>query len=193
MTTEESKVIRQFKPFRLGFCRCGCGTEIPLRRGTSPYLTKFEFNHHFRLKENKRDQTGEKNLNWKGGQYIHKGQYTYLKKPNHPNADKNGYVTRHVFVYTEYYKCCMLSWSIIHHIDENKHNDKIENLQGMVRNKHISHHQTKRKRNKYNLGDRICLLCNSIDTYINKKTSREIWYKYKDGFICLNCYNKNRE
>lgn len=191
MLSEETKVIQKFKPFKLGFCACGCGAEIKIKAFNNIHLIKFVRNHHFRLDKNKRNQWGENNTSWKGGRYLHKSSgHWYVLRPDNKHADKNGYVGEHVIVFEEYYNCCMLPWAIVHHINEIKTDNRIENLQGMVRNRHISYHQTKRKRNKKNLGDRICLLCNSIDTYVNKKEGYQVWYKYKDGFICLKCYKK---
>lgn len=43
---EEIRVIKKFKPFRLGFCACGCGQEIDIRRHSKNMLYRY-MNHHW--------------------------------------------------------------------------------------------------------------------------------------------------
>lgn len=53
-------------------------------------------------------------------------------------------------------------------------------------------------RNKKDLSNISCLLCNSITTHIEKNGYHK-WYNYKDGFLCSKCYfrehrkNKRKE
>ena len=157
---------------------------------------KYLFNHHFRLAKNKRDQRGEKNCNYKGGIYFDDGYWMLTGKGDHPNSQKSdGHIPRHVYNYTVregVLFCCMLPWAIVHHkvpVDKGG-SDDLENLEGMMRNRHIGYHQHLRPRPKRNKGDRICLLCESIDTYVDKNTGFEQWYEYKNGFICNKCYKK---
>lgn len=197
--TERTKVIKVYESFRLGYCHCGCGEEIQnLRNRTNPYLIKFKRNHHWRLSKNKRDQRGEKNSRWKGGVYFDDGYWILTGKGDHPNSQKSdGHIPRHVYNYTvrdgELF-CCMLPWGRVHHIIPVKEggSDDLENLEGMILNKHISHHHKGKVGTKKNFGGRICLLCNSNKTIINKSDGHEIWYKYKDGFICPKCYKRNK-
>lgn len=180
MTTEDVKVIRQFKPFRLGYCRCGCNEYIGIINGH--YLKKYKLNHHTKNKEGLK---GSLNGNWKGGR-TKKKEYWYLKIPDNIHADKEGYVAEHVYFFTQYNKCCMLKWGVVHHIDENPENNMIWNLQGMLQSRHISHHSKK------DLSDRRCLICDSKYTSykIRKGIKHYIWFIYKYGFICNKCYMK---
>jgi hypothetical protein len=43
---------------------------------------------------------------------------------------------QHRLIYEEYHKCCLLSWCHIHHINGNKQDNRIENLQGMTHGQH---------------------------------------------------------
>lgn len=145
------------------------------------------------MEKNKRNQWGENNSKWSGGEYFHRKEgYWYIKDRNHPNRTKNGYVRKHVKVFTDFHKCCMLKWGIVDHINGIKTDNDIENLRGMYQPRHISHHHKGKKGRKKNFGGRMCLLCGAKTTYINKNDGLEVWYKFKDGFICMKCYNKNK-
>lgn len=180
-------------------CECGTCEEIITRYHRNGVYRKYAFNHHFRLEKNKRDQRGDKNSQWKGGKYFDDGYWMLTGKGDHPNAQKSdGHIPQHVYNFTVrdgVLFCCMLKWAVVHHkvpIDKGG-TDDLSNLQGMMRNKHYGHHSRMRERPKMNKGDRICLLCESIDTYVDPKTSYEVWYIYKNGFICLSCYGKNKK
>lgn len=106
---------------------------------------RFKQGHHIRTV----DQKGEKNRYWKGGRTKHEG-YSFLYIPGHPNAEASGYVREHIHVYQEYYRCCMLDWGEIHHINEQRDDNRIENLQGMTSSQHskLSWQERHRKQTK---------------------------------------------
>lgn len=125
--------------------------------------------------------------NWKGGRIkkkIHNKEYWVIYKPDHIFADPKGYVLEHRLVYEEYYKCCLLPYTEIHHIDNNSLNNSIENLQPLYKNQHTKISTTKDKTKRY------CFLCND-KTHIDKN-NYEYWYKYKNNLICNNCCKKLR-
>lgn len=175
--TEETRVIKIFESFRLGFCKCGCGQELTgglwTRHGV---LKRYRYHHNLGKLEN--------SPCWKGGRIEHNG-YIYLNIPNHPNANKKGYVAEHVYNFTEFHKCCMLKWGHVHHIDKNPTNNKSSNLRGMRNGQHIKIHHIK------NMSDRFCLICNSNTTTINLY-GYKCWRKYKNGWQCFKCYQKQR-
>jgi hypothetical protein len=157
-------------------CACGCGEMIPSisRRG---YPMKFKNGHASR---------GELHPNWKGGRYKHKG-YWYIWKPEHHFADKKGYVLEHRLVYEEYYKVCLLPWIDIHHINEQRDDNRIENLQAIgTRSDHMKHH-----RPPIDMSNRFCLLCDSKTTLIRKDRNKPKWHRFENGHICEKCYMRN--
>jgi hypothetical protein len=175
-------------------CECGTCEEIVTRYHNNGTYRRYAYNHHFRLAKNKRNQLGENNSKWSGGEYFHRKEgYWYIKSHGHPNAMKDGYVRKHVYNFTVregQLFCCMLKWGIVHHKNGVKDDNDIDNLEGMMRSKHHSHHHKGKLGRKKNFGGRICLLCNSNKTTIDKKQNCEMWYKYHEGFICQRCYQK---
>jgi hypothetical protein len=153
-------------------CGCGCGEMIPSigRRG---YPVKFKNGHSSR---------GKNHSQWKGGRYQHKG-YWYIWKPEHHFADKKGYVLEHRLVYEQYYKCSLLPWIEIHHINEQRDDNRIENLMPVTRIEH-------RKQHQMDHSNTICLLCDSKETRI-RPNGRPHWFRFDNGYICSRCYDKN--
>lgn len=90
-----------------------------------------------------RFQKGDKHPYWKGGRYKDVNGYWVLLKPDYFSSMKGGYVLEHIFVYQEFHKCCMLPWSVVHHIIPIKDGgtNDILNLQGMIKGQHdVLHH-----------------------------------------------------
>jgi hypothetical protein len=71
---------------------------------------------------------------------VKKGDYLYAKIPDHPNSHSKGYVLEHRAVVEKKLGRYLLEEEVVHHIDENKHNNLIENLQVMSRADHTSLH-----------------------------------------------------
>jgi hypothetical protein len=133
-------------------------------------------------------ERGSKHPCWKGGRIIING-YIAIWKLDHPFASLKGYVYEHRLIYEQYYNCCLLPWIVIHHIDGNIQNNKIENLRPMLRGQHSLIHNIGNKNSKKDLSNRFCLLCKSKTTLIYKY-GYFVWVKYEDGFICNKCRMK---
>jgi hypothetical protein len=117
-----NKIIRVSKPFILGKCRCGCGGDFIHLRSGHGLLQRFVKGHH------RRDKPSG---NFRGGRYLSaKGWFVF--KPGYFSSYKKGHVLEHQFIFQEYHKCCMLPWGVIRHINGNRLDNRIENLEGMT-------------------------------------------------------------
>jgi hypothetical protein len=92
-----------------------------------------------------KDIKGEKNPNWKGG-LVNKGNYILIHSPEHPNANKRGYVYEHTLVMSGLINREIYKDEIVHHIDEDGKNNKPSNLRLERRDTHlIKNHLGSRK------------------------------------------------
>ena len=112
------------------------------------------------------------------------GKYWFIYQPNHPFATKQGYVAEHRLVYEKHFKCILLHYVQIDHIDGNPENNLIENLIPCYNGQH------RKKYHKLNLDNRFCLFCKSKKTLYDKRRKYFVWRKYKDGYMCNTCYCK---
>lgn len=101
----------------------------------------------------KRNQKGSNNSFWKGGRVLQgvnaksrgskslfNNGYYYVKDPSHPNANKSGYVAEHIKVMTESLGRSLAEGECVHHINLNKHDNRIENLAVCNRKQHAEWH-----------------------------------------------------
>jgi len=84
---------------------------------------------------------GEKASHWKGGRKL-VDDYVFLLKPNHPNADCNGYVKEHRFVMSEVLGRPLDSNEVVHHINGIRDDNRKENLMPFPSHKeHMTYHR----------------------------------------------------
>jgi hypothetical protein len=111
-------------------CECECGTLITCTNKKSK-LGRFVVGHNIIGKK------GKDHPMYKHGKYV----------DNYPVIRINGIQIRtHVYVFQEYYQCCMLPWGEVHHKDGDIHNFDITNLEGYT---HGSHKRIHMMGNKY--------------------------------------------
>lgn len=88
-------------------------------------------------------QLGSKNPNWKGGRYITSTGYVRVLKKDHKFADHDGHILEHRLIWEKYNKACLLPWILVHHKNENKQDNRVENLEPISRNEHCRIHRIK--------------------------------------------------
>lgn len=106
-----------------------------------------------RRKAAKRHQHGSLNSFWKGGRVLvakakrQRGErtsfnngYYYILQPDHPNANKSGYVAEHILVATEERGRPLDKNECVHHVDLDKHNNSLHNLAIADRETHANWH-----------------------------------------------------
>jgi hypothetical protein len=151
-------------------CKCGCGEQLLKYGGKDGYgCIRYYITGHSHRKESSKD-----------------GEYEYVFAPNHPNKNHRGKVYRHRLVMEAHIGRYLTKDEIVHHKDEDPHNNDISNLEIMSRPKHKQHHWAKDFTNV------LCILCNS-KTYTNPTTGKQHWTKHEDGYLCMKCYKKMKK
>lgn len=92
-----------------------------------------------------------------------KGDYLYAKVPNHPNANKNGYVLLHRAIMENSIGRYLTKDEVVHHKDHNKFNNDISNLQLMTHKEHSLLHALENAKTKlYDIVELKCPSCGKI-------------------------------
>jgi hypothetical protein len=76
-----------------------------------------------------RPQSGPRNHQWKGGRTVASNGYVLLRRPGHPMADCRGYVYEHRLVASEMLGRPLSPREQVHHRNENKLDNRPENLE----------------------------------------------------------------
>lgn len=88
---------------------------------------------------------GKRAATWNGGRKKHQG-YWMIWKPNHPLAQKNGYIAEHRLVMEKKIGRYLKRKELVHHINEKRDDNRIENLKLIFQPEHVSLHQKGRIR-----------------------------------------------
>ena len=81
---------------------------------------------------------------WKIENIISKGEYDYVRCREHPNATKNGYVLLHRIIMENHLGRILNSNEVVHHKNEIKKDNRIENLELMIGVEHARSHGLQR-------------------------------------------------
>lgn len=94
---------------------------------------------------------GDKCVAWKGGRRIHH-DYVELYMPDHPMSSKDGYIREHRFIMAQHLGRLLEPWEDVHHIDGNKLNNDISNLEVLTRSEHTKLHNAQKEIIRDDLG-----------------------------------------
>lgn len=137
----------------------------------------------FKSGHNNRGKRGSDSHKWKGG-FTNSLGYIQIKSHNHPFKNSDSYVMQHRLIY-EHYLSIIFDEDVfipkeydVHHIKPVKEGgtNALMNLELVTKSEHQIIHRS------VDYFNRTCLVCNS------KPMKKNIWCKYKDGFICNKCY-----
>lgn len=91
----------------------------PFSKGNIPWNKNKEFE----------EIKGSKHWNWQGGKQVTGNGYVQLYLPNHPNADNRGRFAEHRYVMEQKLGRYLKPKEVVHHINGDKKNNRIENLE----------------------------------------------------------------
>ena len=98
------------------------------------YPTMGHFKKHSNISKEKMSKAHKghwvksKNPRWKGGKYLTKDGYKTVLIPNHPFCNQQGYILEHRLVMEKYLNRYLDPKETVHHINEMKDDNRIENL-----------------------------------------------------------------
>ena len=87
------------------------------------WLKKF----NIKRRTNTETRMGINNPNWKGGKIKHHG-YVRILRPNHPRANRDGYVLEHIIIMEELLNRFIKIKEKVHHINGIRDDNRLENL-----------------------------------------------------------------
>lgn len=90
-------------------------------------------------KEAHRCTAGVNHPSWKGGKHQTPDGYIAIHQPDNPHADVSGYVREHRLVWQQRHDELLPSDWIVHHLNGDRTDNRIENLKAMPRKGHHGH------------------------------------------------------
>jgi hypothetical protein len=89
---------------------------------------------------------GEHNPAWKGGRSLHSKGYVLIRAPDHPRQF-NGYIYEHILVW-EASNGPLADGYCVHHLNGDKQDNRLENLEAMTIGEHSHLHNSRRRRRR---------------------------------------------
>lgn len=90
---------------------------------------------------------GTKDKRWKGGSYVNKDKGVMIMMKNHPrvkhHSNNKKYIGEHVWVMEKHLGRFLTKNEVVHHINGNKGDNRIENLQILTPSLHKTIHHLK--------------------------------------------------
>lgn len=166
-------------------CVCGCNKLITITDKEGRTRNYISGHNHI-------PKTREQCNLWKGGRVRDGNDYILIYRPDHPNCNNSGYIREHRLVMEEYLGRYLLPTEEIHHINNIRDDNRIENLQLLTKSEHASITHKGSEHNKKDMSNRHCRICNTNKTRI-KQNKYEDWCGNEiDGWLCNRCYVKER-
>jgi len=151
--TGDTRVFKEHKQIWHACEKCGKERWVRLRNGKPRNrlcLACINLGRHLTEQE-KANISGEKAGNWKGGRSLDDDGYIRIKltpnDPFHPMAMCRGYVLEHRLVMAKHLNRCLHSREVVHHKNEIRDDNRIENLMLFAnKTEHLAWHRHRGKR-----------------------------------------------
>lgn len=129
-------------------CECGCDRLTAGGRWLPGHAARGRRRSPEFVAKRRAAMLRERNPNWRGGRKRNSDGYVQiLVGTAHPMADNNGYVLEHRLVMASAIGRTLESGEVVHHINEVKDDNRIENLTLFAtKADHIRHHMSARTR-----------------------------------------------
>lgn len=128
-----------------GICECGCGGKTSISKTTVPSKRYFRGYPVPRMRGHSTQGSMETHHNWKGGVVRKSTGYLLQYAPDHPHADRKGYVLQHRLVAEQMLGRPLLGSETVHHVNHVKDDNRRENLRVMTKGAHNAEHAPERK------------------------------------------------
>lgn len=162
-------------------CSCGCGQPLGKINRKTYYALKngktsgWKKGHRFR---------GRNNPNWKGRVSDDGQGYLMIWRPDHPNARKGGWILEHRYVISQHLGRPLQTHEVVHHINGDKRDNRIDNLEITDASVHAKHHQPRRPRPTHcKRGHEFTPENTRIDSRGGQvcRTCKRLWWRNKNG------------
>lgn len=118
---------------------------------------------------------------------IKNGAYNRALVPDHPKANKYGYVLEHRVIMENHLGRVLNDNELVHHINENTKDNRIENLEVVTNKKHVGIHHRKAK---FIILE--CAFCHkSFSKRYNQYAVKAIKYGQKDFYCNRKCMSSH--
>ena len=120
------------------FCdNCGLAVKPEYISGFKLLIVSVNNEEHYFCNEKCKKKWEQKHsFSWKGGKCKNGAGYVYIYNPKHPFCTKQGYVREHRLIMEKHIGRYLHKWEIVHHINEIRDDNRVENLKLMGKSEH---------------------------------------------------------
>jgi hypothetical protein len=123
----------------------------------------------------RRSRQGPDNPRWRGGRSVENGYVQLWVGKDHPMSDAQGYVLEHRLVVSDHIGRPLTADEHVHHVNEQRDDNRVENLQLLTAAEHAQHH--KGKAGRWARDHDACSSCQTTER------------RHRGHGLCYRCYD----